>query len=158
MALPIRRREDRSDQSAQWLQADPLGGFEDVYQRMGQLMRGFPGELGRLWSMPVDIEETDDAYVVEVDVPGVTRDDLSLDWNDRQLTIHGEVKERERSGLLRKQTRRVGRFDYTVTLPGDVDGDRIEATLADGVLTIRAPKAETAKARRIEIGAGPSAG
>jgi HSP20 family molecular chaperone IbpA len=69
------------------------------------------------WSAPVDIEETEDAYVVEVDLPGVSRQDVTVDWNRRQLTLHGEVKERERTGLLRRQNRRTGRFDYTVTLP-----------------------------------------
>jgi HSP20 family protein len=160
MALPIRRREDRSDQPARWLPAEPFAPFEDVYQRMGQLMRGLGEDFGRRgwWSMPIDIEETDDAYLVEVDVPGVSRDDLTLDWNDRQLTIHGEVKERDRKGYLRQQSRHVGRFDYSFTLPGDVDGDRIEASLADGVLTIKAPKAEGARARRIDIGTAQSRG
>ncbi len=159
MTLPVRRR-DGGSAPERWTPWEPLAGLEDLYRRMGQLMERTFGEgIGSgLWQMPVDIEETDDAYVIEADLPGVNRDDLSLEWNDRQLTIRGEIKERERKGFLRQQTRRTGQFHYTVTLPGDVDGDKIEASLAEGVLTVRAPKAATSKARRIEVGQGRRAG
>jgi HSP20 family protein len=55
---------------------------------------------------------------------------------------------------LRHRTRRVGRFAYRTTLPGDIDADRISADLADGVLTVRVPKIEAAKPRRITVNAG----
>lgn len=84
------------------------------------------------WSpFPVDIEETDDAYIVEIDLPGVARDDITLAWNDRELTVHGEVKQRERRGFVRQQTRRVGQFHHTVPLPGEVAGEQITANLRD---------------------------
>lgn len=157
MALPIRRRGDdvqRTSRAAGWSPFDPFPSIEDMYQRMGQLMRTVGHDVGPsgFWSLPVDVEETDDGFVVEVDMPGVARDDLTIDWSGRELTLHGEVKERERSGFLRQQTRRVGKFHYTVTLPGEVDGDNITAELEDGVLTVRAPKSQGAKPRRIEIG------
>jgi len=126
---------------------------------MDQLMRSFAIDVDRTgWSVfPVDIEETEDAYVVEIDLPGVSPDDVTLEWSDRELTVHGEVKERERQGFLHQQARRVGQFHHSVTLPGEIDGDRIKASLDDGVLMIRAPKADTAKSRRIQIGTGRSA-
>jgi HSP20 family protein len=70
---------------------------------------------------------------------------------DNQLTIHGELKERERKGILRRQTRRTGQFDYRVLLPAEVDADNIEADLQEGVLRVEAHKVERAKPRRIEI-------
>ena len=159
MTLPVRRR-DGGSAVERWSPWEPLAGFEDLYRRMGQLMERTFGDVGSgtWWQTPVDIEETDDAYLIEADLPGVNRDDLSLEWNDRQLTIRGEIKERERKGFLRQQTRRTGEFHYTVTLPGDVDGDQIEASLAEGVLTVRAPKTATSKARRIEVSQGQRAG
>ncbi|TDC17742.1 Hsp20/alpha crystallin family protein [Kribbella albertanoniae] len=106
---------------------------------------------GSRWSPPVDLEESDDAFIVEADLPGVARDDLTIDWSGRDLTIHGEVKERDRRGVLRRQTRRTGSFGYTVTLPADIDGDNATADLRDGVLTITAPKTHATKTRRIEL-------
>lgn len=148
MTLPIRRE-------GTGLEWDPLREFENVYQRMGQLLRSSFGPLGAgaRW-LPVDIEETDDAYIVELEVPGVRREDLSIDVADNEIHVHGEVKERERSGVLRRQTRRTGPFDHTITLPGEINPDKIEATLADGVLSIRATKADTAKPRRIQVNVG----
>jgi HSP20 family protein len=71
-----------------------------------------------------------------------------------ELTVTGEVKERERAGLLRSRTRRIGEFEYRVTLPNDVDAEKIDASLTEGVLTVRVPKSKRAKPRRIEITPG----
>jgi len=68
--------------------------------------------------------------------------------------VHGEIKERERVGILRRRTRRTGQFDYRVRLPGDVDEEGIEASLEGGVLTVRVPKSERARRRRIEVKGG----
>lgn len=65
--------------------------------------------------------------------------------------MHGEIEEKERTGVLRHRTRRTGRFDCRVTLPQDTDEEHISAELADGVLTVTVPKAQKAKPRRIEI-------
>ncbi len=138
---------------------EPLREFEQVSDRMRRLLDqtfgGFdwPSSLMETggWSPPVDIEETDDAYVVEAELPGVKREDLSIELIGNELTITGEVKERKREGALRRQTRRTGRFDYRVTLPDHVEADRIEANLTEGVLTVRVPKSERAQRRRIEV-------
>jgi HSP20 family protein len=103
------------------------------------------------WSPLVDIEETDETYVVEAELPGVKREDVDIELVGNELTITGEVKERERKGALRRQARRTGRFDYRVSLPDKVDAKKIEASLADGVLTVRVPKSERAERRKIEI-------
>jgi len=144
--------QDRPGQPMRWLPSEPFAHLEDLYRRMNQMMHNLADDVDlRSWRSPVDIEETDDAYLVEIDLPGVPRDTLTLEWNDRQLTLHGEVTDRERVGILHQQARRTGAFDHTITLPGTVDGDTIEATLANGVLTVHAPKAQAAKGRRIEI-------
>lgn len=103
------------------------------------------------WTPFVDIEETEDAYVIEAELPSVKREDVSIELVGNDLEIKGEIKEKVRKGRLRKQTRRTGRFEYRVTLPNQVDAAKIEAHLADGVLTVRVPKAEREQRRRIEI-------
>jgi HSP20 family protein len=117
---------------------------------------GEPGPGG--WHPGADVQETDDSYVVEIDLPGVRRDDVSVEFGHGELAVTGEVKERERVGLLRHRTRRTGRFDYRIDLPGEVLDDRISASLEDGVLTVRVPKTERARRRRIAIGGGGSTG
>lgn len=149
--------QDRPDQPTRWLPNEPFTHLEDLYRRINQLIHNLADEVDlHSWRSPVDIEETDDAYLVEIDLPGVSRDTLTLEWNDRQLTLHGEAQDRERTGVLHQQARRTGPFDHAITLPGAVDGDTIEATLTNGVLTIHAPKAEPANGRSIPIKGAPS--
>jgi HSP20 family protein len=149
VTLPVRRRE--AARPAAW---EPWRELEDLYDRMGRLVRESFGELGfGRWSPGLDLEETEDSYVAELDVPGAKKDDLEVEVSGNRVRVHGEVRERQRTGLLHRQTRRVGVFDYAFTVPSEVDADRIEASLADGVLTIRAPKLEAAKPRRIQISA-----
>ena len=107
--------------------------------------------VGDSWSPPVDIEEQDDAYVVEAEVPGVKHQDVNVELIGNDLTISGEIKEQERKGIVRKRTRRTGRFEYHVRLPDQVSADGIDAKLDDGVLTVRLPKAEKAQRKQIEI-------
>jgi HSP20 family protein len=101
------------------------------------------------WVAPLaDLEETDDAYVVKVEVPGARRRDLDISVADRLLTVSAERS--VRAGVLRR-VRGVRRFHYEVLLPGEVDGDRIDARLDRGVLTVRVPKAANTPAHRIAV-------
>jgi HSP20 family protein len=137
---------------------EPLTELEQLTERMRQL---FDQTVGFTWPSPasrtggwtplVDVEDTDDAYVVEAELPGVKREEVELELLANELAISGEVAPRERTGTMRRQARRTGRFEYRVTLPDQVDAERIDASLADGVLTIRIPKAEQAQRRRIEV-------
>ncbi len=135
---------------------DPFREFDDLYRQMGRWLNSVAGWTGdeRTWSPLGDVTETDDAYLVEVDLPGVKRDDITVDLAGSELTITGELKEKERQGLFRHRTRRTGQFSYQVTLPRDVDADKIKANLADGVLTVRIPKSDAVKPRRIAVTAG----
>jgi HSP20 family protein len=134
---------------------DAFRELDDFRGRMARLLEAFGGSPdaagGAGWSPLVDIEETDDAYVFEVDLPGVRREDVEVEVDGNELRVSGEVSERERTGILRHQARRTGRFEYRSTLPQEVDPERIEAGLGDGVLTVRVPKSMRSQARRIEI-------
>jgi HSP20 family protein len=137
---------------------EPLNEFEQVTERMRRMLDETLGSFGWPssaetggWSPLVDIEEADDAYVVEAELPGVKRGDVNIELVGNELTITGEVKQRERKGALRKQTRHTGRFEYRVSLPTQVDADQIEASLKDGVLSVRVPKSERAQRRKIEV-------
>lgn len=150
MAVLMRRRDTPSRAMTRW---EPLRELEELQQATARLFEDVFGSDGTqvAWAPPVDIEETDDMWIVEADLPGVKRDDVNVEVRDNELEISGEVKDRERVGVLRRRTRRVGEFDYRVTLPGPVDAENIDARLDNGVLTVRIPKPEQARARRVAI-------
>ncbi|MEA2333222.1 MAG: hypothetical protein QOH58_3360 [Thermoleophilaceae bacterium] len=129
--------------------------LDDLHRRMEQLMAGTWGDgldAGvSAWSPPVDIEETEDAWIVEADLPGADKDDIDIEVHDGQVRVSGEIKERERSGILRRRSRPVGRFEYRVALPGQTDPENVDASLDGGVLRLRIPKPEQARPHRIEV-------
>lgn len=140
---------------------DPLREFDDLHERFTQLVNtvfGTPAVSGRgfglAWTPLADVSETEDAYLVEVDLPGIGREDIAVETLGSELVITGELRQKERPGELRSQTRRQGRFEYRATLPAQVNTDQISAELGDGVLTVRLPKTEAAKPRRIEVTGG----
>lgn len=133
----------------------PMREFEDVYDRLGQLMNAALGEFAEerptgVWTPMADISETEDSYVVEVDVPGVKKDEIDVQFSERELIVTGQIEEHESQRRHRK-TRRTGRFELRTLLPGEVDAEQVEARLSDGVLTITVPKAAAAKPRHIEV-------
>jgi HSP20 family protein len=153
MAVPAKRTQTVSPQPMRrW---EPFREFEQLQEQMDQLMQSVLAPTGSgnggVWIPHADIEETEDAWVIEAEVPGVDRKDVNVELRDSELIITGEIKEKERKGIIRRQTRRKGQFEYRVTLPGQTDQEHIEATIHDGVLTVRVPKSETAKRHQIEV-------
>jgi HSP20 family protein len=152
MTMMIRRR--RGDLG----RTSPLYEFEDLYERLGQLISTamgemtFPREGDTPWAPLADVSETDDAYIVEAELPGVRKDQIDVQLTDRELCITGEVHEEERERRHRRM-RRTGRFEFRTMLPGEVDTERVDATLRDGVLTVTIPKAQATKPRHIEVSA-----
>ena len=135
---------------------NPSREFEDIYERMGQLMNlafGLvPADLGDMpWSPLADLSETDNAYVVKVDLPGVNKDQVDIQLQDRELVISGEITDDQNGARRHRSTRRTGRFEFRTYLPGEVNADAVTAQLSDGVLTVTVPKSEAAKPRKIEI-------
>ena len=147
MALPVRRT---GATPTTWR---PYRGFDDIYSEFDRLVQrlvGAPSADGP-WLPPADVSETDAAYIVEIELPGVHREDVDVELDGNELVVTGEVKEKKREGLLRRRTRRIGNFEDRVTLPGDFRADDVVASLADGVLTVQVPKAQTTKHSKIEV-------
>lgn len=137
---------------------DPFREMEDLRMRMDRLMHatfpiaGFP-EFGtaEAWAPLADVEDTEDAYLVELELPGVDKDQITVEVVEGELDVHGEIKERERSGVVRRHTRHIGQFDFHTTLPPNADTEHVSADLTNGVLTVRVPKTEGGKPQRVEI-------
>ena len=105
------------------------------------------------WAPRVDLSETEDAYLVHVDVPGMHKEDLNIDVHEGRLTISGErnAEQQDDGHKYVRVERSYGRFYRSFTLPQTVKEDEIEATYENGVLSVRVPKAEETKPRRIEV-------
>jgi HSP20 family molecular chaperone IbpA len=101
---------------------------------------------------PADIYETKDHIVVMAEMPGVPSDGVDITLERRVLTIRGRSATSEHSGYQRVYNEYAdGDYERVFTLSDNIDRDRIEATLRDGVLHLTLPKAEAARARRIEL-------
>jgi HSP20 family protein len=157
LSLPIRRTD--SPRRVHPDRLEPLAELDRLNRQLAEFLgdwrRGSWPDLSDLvpngFTPLADVEETEDAYLIEVELPGVKREDLDIEIADRRVSVRGERKENERVGILRRRERTVGRFHYEVTLPGAVEDDAVEAHLDDGVLTVQLPKPASERPRRIEI-------
>lgn len=105
------------------------------------------------WAPRVDLVETEEAYVIHLDVPGMKKSDFTINYQDYTLSISGErtlPEPAENQNLVRVE-RAFGHFFRSFSLPKVVKENEISASYQDGVLSIRVPKAEESKPRRIEI-------
>ncbi len=150
MSLPIRHQQRDLTGS------EGFRGLAQLRNQLDSLLSGWDELLSNAGAFTplADLEETDDAYVAEIELPGVKLEDLSVEVAGRRLTVTGERKERERVGILRRRTRTVGRFQYEVLLPGELDESGVEASLHEGVLTVRVPKPASERPRRIPVTQG----
>lgn len=108
------------------------------------------------WAPALDVEETEDAFTLHIELPGVAIDDVEVSLEENVLTVTGERRfYADRDGdTFRRVERSFGRFHRAVRLPDRLDAAQVEATHRDGMLTIEVPKAEEAKPRRIEVKTG----
>lgn len=126
----------------------------DVNRLFGRFLDGAPGSTPDQWLPPMDVAEEAEHFVITMDVPGVSRDDLVIEVHERTLRVSGERRQErsdEHASYFRME-RGYGSFARTMTLPKGIDADAIEASVELGVLELRVPKPAEVKPRRIEIG------
>jgi len=127
-------------------------------EEVDRLFSGFLGRAGGPWAGPsrnqpaVNVWEKDDTLMVELEVPGLSRDQIDISVADGELSLKMERPQVEQQGVtFHRRERPVGSFTRVMRLPADVDPDRVEAELRNGVLTIALPKTESARPRKIEV-------
>ena len=105
------------------------------------------------WSPAVDITEHQNEYLVKMELPGVSKDDVKISIQDNVLTVHGEKKQEKESkdAQYHRMERSWGSFDRSFTLPSSVKADGIDAVYKDGILSVTLPKAEDARRKQIEV-------
>jgi HSP20 family protein len=130
---------------------DLFEAFDRLHSRLlDTLPAGGEGTSGWMPAL-ADLEETDDAFVIHVEVPGFDRDDIKIELMGRRLTVHAEREEQPTEGTVRSSTRTRNHLHHEVTLPAEADDEHVEASLDQGVLTVRMSKREGAGRKQIEI-------
>jgi HSP20 family protein len=132
--------------------------FDRLFSRL--LDVGGAGNAPQRWMPPMDLMEAEDHYVLRADLPGLGEDDVAIEVQDGTLTISGERSaehERREQGWFRVE-RSFGRFSRSLALPDGVDAEGVTAEFDRGVLTVRVPKPEQRKPRRVEIKAAKTNG
>jgi HSP20 family protein len=105
------------------------------------------------FALALDVHETEEAYQISADVPGVNSENIDIRLQDDVLTISAENKSEteEKNGNALLKERRYGKFSRSLRFPVHVKNDAVEANFENGVLTVTVPKAEEVKPRRIEV-------
>jgi HSP20 family protein len=105
------------------------------------------------WDLALDVIEKDDEYVVKASIPGVNPNDLEITYINNALTIKGEVKEESevKESRYHLRERRYGSFARSILLPSNVAAEKIDANFENGVLTLKLPKTEEAKPKKISV-------
>jgi len=106
-----------------------------------------------VWYPTADLTETDDAYEVHAELPGMKKDDIKISFHNNILSINGEKKQEKKTD--KKNYHRVervyGKFERCFRLPDDVKSDEIKAKYKNGVLVVTIPKSEKAKPIEIDV-------
>lgn len=126
--------------------------FDHALTRQSASGEGSEEVSTRTWSPLVDVSEGSDALILEVELPGIDRNEVNITVENNSLSIRGERRfEKSEDDNYVRIERAYGPFSRSFTLPSNYNTDAVEANYADGVLTVRVPKAEEAKPRRIKI-------
>ena len=118
--------------------------FWSNFGRQSQLFSG--------WSPALDLYQNNDNVIARVELPGMRKEDIEISLQDGMLTINGERKSETAEGDKAERTERyVGKFRRSISLPTQVDANKVTANYRDGILTVTLPKAEEAKPKQIKV-------
>jgi HSP20 family protein len=149
---------------ANLIRRDPVREMLSWSRAMDRMLNNFydDGELGFSEPLnlriPLDVMENDEEFIVKADVAGIDPDNIEITYTDNNLSIKAEMseerEEKGEEGRYHLRERRYGTFSRTISMPGTVDVENIQAETENGVLKIHLPKKEEVKPRRIELKSG----
>ena len=138
-----------------WDLRGSFGELERMRRQMDRLFEGLSGQGQRVTAgvFPlINLTETRDNFVVRAELPGINSSELDIQATANSVAIGGERKiPSEKEARYHRRERESGRFSRVVSLPHEINPDRVEAGLVDGILTVKLPKAEIAKPRQISV-------
>ena len=140
---------------------DPFRELDDVSSRLNRIFGRLPSRSGSEnemlavadWMPSVDISETDSAYLIKGEIPGVNKDDVKVTIQDGMLTIQGERKQEkeEKNKKFHRVECSYGSFMRSFRVPDDADESAVKAEFKDGMLNVTLPKSEKAKPKSINV-------
>ena len=143
--------------------ADPFAHFaqfNDVAQQLDRALTGWRGFGGDFWPSAragvypaLDVYDDGESFIVQAEAPGLDRKSLEVTVHGTTLTLKGQrlLPAADDKTAWHRRERQSGEFHRSLTLPEAVDGEKVLATYNDGILEVRLPRAESAKARKIKI-------
>lgn len=138
--------------------AAPREPFSALRKEMDDLITNFWGSPSTSWlatmqSPAMDVVETENAFTVKVDIPGMEAKDLNVQVHGNTVTVSGQRQEEKetKDKTFYRMERRSGNFSRTATLPCNINEDEVVADYVNGVLSLTLPKAESAKAKKISV-------
>ena len=149
--IPWRRKEGQSGPNNTLTEFKKKGN--DLFNRVFCSSRWLPAAFTRGFTPSFDVSETDEDIIVKAELPGVDPKELEVNLTGSTLTVKGEKKEEreQKTESMHRIERSFGSFSRSVTLPCEVKKEKIEATLKNGVLNLKLPKAESSKKSSIKI-------
>lgn len=144
----------QSPQLSSWPPFNRLASLQDEVNRLFDFAwPSADSSLSSDWAPALDVAEDKDRFLVELEVPGIKKEDIKLSILDHVLTVSGERKDErvQREGATFRSERSFGQFKRSVTLSSAVDADKVKASYKDGILSIELPKAEEAKPKQIDV-------
>lgn len=140
--VPVNRLRQEMDRVFQQVFAPTVGGFQ-------------PWSAVETTGPRLNVWEADDVFYAEAEVPGLRREELDVSVVGNQLSIKGRreitPETTDQEAIFHRRERAVGEFTRVLTLPAEINPDSVTASLAGGVLTVKLPKAEAAKPRKINV-------
>lgn len=134
---------------------NPFSEIENMRRQVERLYQGFLSPYARPAAgvFPlINLTESKDSYALRAELPGVRSEDLDIQATANTLSLAGERKiPEEKQAKYHRRERESGRFSRVITLPGEINPDKVEANMVNGVLTVVVPKAEASKPRQITV-------
>jgi HSP20 family protein len=131
---------------------NPFSELERIQRELSSLTRGFTREPAAGVFPLMNLTEDKENYYVRAELPGIKGGDLEIHATADSLSITGERKiSEDGAATYHRRERDAGKFSRILTLPGEIDTNKVEAACVDGILTIRLPKAESTKPKQITV-------
>lgn len=139
-----------------WEQKSPFSELENMRRQMDRLFQGLAGQqlpqAAGVFPL-INLTESRDAYTIRAELPGIVPEEVDIQATASSIALSGQRKIPEENGSARyhRRERESGAFSRVISLPGDINPEKVDAKMQQGILTVVLPKAENAKPKQISV-------